>query len=235
MKLNNYIYIMSLIFSLISILSIYFAYINDDKNTNKFILKFNILCIIYMFVISVVLHNVIGINVGIGILLIWMIEVVAGIFYIISCINCISKVWDKKTNPKFNYIRTVIWIILIVPIIAFIIPYSYEYGALSKGNVVVSLTSRGNGGFGDSEDFYYVINDKGYKEISLSVDYNGDTEKYNYKKLDINEIDPNGYRAEVNKVGSDNYLVIYKDNKQISNIKLAEKYFNIEINYIFTK
>ena len=254
MKLNDYIYTMSYIISFFSIFAIVFAYVNNDKKANKFLLIFSLLSIIYMFFVSVIIHNVIGVFVKIDIIIIWLIEFIAGIFYLAAFVTCFEKRKKLKDNPKFNFLIAIVCVLIIAPVVLFFIYYNYENKVLSEGNIVVVMCSNGNGGFGDSDDFVYVVNDKNYNEISLEVKYNGYAEKYNYKKLDRSKIFDennreksssdtiestlsinNDYEVKLINDKLDNYLVLSKNNNIIHKIKLNEKYFNIEIEDIYYK
>ena len=98
--IRDFVYNMPIIISIMGLLSIFFALKNNNRKNNKLIIIFNTINIIYLFVISTLIHNLLPIIVDLGIIIIWLISIVGGILYIISTIICIVKrknIWSHKT------------------------------------------------------------------------------------------------------------------------------------------
>ena len=100
MMIRDFVYNMPIIISIMGLLSIFFALKNNNKKNNKLIIIFNTINIIYLFVISTLIHNLLPIIVNLGIIIIWLISIVGGILYIISTIICIVK--RKKLKEIFE-------------------------------------------------------------------------------------------------------------------------------------
>ena len=89
MMIRNFIYNMPIIISFIGLLSIFYALKNNNRKNNKIIIIFNIVNIIYLFVISILIHNSLPIIINLEIMITWLISIIGGILYIISIIICI--------------------------------------------------------------------------------------------------------------------------------------------------
>ena len=175
MSIRNFIYYTPIIISILSIISIVLAIKNKDKKTNEYIIIGDIVFILYLFVISILLHNLLPIIVDLGILIIWFISIVGGILYLISIITCLIK--RKRLNNITENRKTLklFLMIILIPILLFAISLFKEVYLIHNSTVLLSYYSSGNGGFGDSNDFVYVISDKYCEEISFNVDF-----LYNY-------------------------------------------------------
>ena len=232
--IRNFIYYMPIVISVIGILSIVFAIKNKSRNNNKFIIVFNIINILYLFVISVLIHNFLPIIVDLTILIIWLISIIGGILYLISTIICICK--RKKLNDNFdNKLNSKIFKILIVfPIIVFALVLFKETYLINNSEFILEYQSDGNGGFGDSHDFVYVISDKYCTEISVDADlsynyYNRMLLSKNVREVNEDELQNKGYKVVIDN----QYIIVYKNQKLIHKKKLNDSYFNIELDSIY--
>jgi len=232
--IRDFIYYMPIVISVIGILSIVFALKNKSRNNNKFIIIFNIINILYLFVISVLIHNFLPIIVDLTILIIWLISIIGGILYLISTIICICK--RKKLNDNFdNKLNSKIFKILIVfPIIVFALVLFKETYLINNSEFILEYQSDGNGGFGDSHDFVYVISDKYCTEISVDADlsynyYNRMLLSKNVREVNEDELQNKGYKVVIDN----QYIIVYKNQKLIHKKKLNDSYFNIELDSIY--
>ena len=91
MSIKHFIYYTPIIISILSIISIVLAIKNKDKKINKYIIIGDVIFILYLFVISVLLHNLLPIIVNFIILIIWFISFVSVILYLISIIICLIR------------------------------------------------------------------------------------------------------------------------------------------------
>lgn len=232
--IRNFIYYMPIVISVIGILSMVFAIKNKSRNNNKFIIVFNIINILYLFVISVLIHNFLPIIVDLTILIIWLISIIGGILYLISTIICICK--RKKLNDNFdNKLNSKIFkILIVVPIIVFALVLFKETYLINNSEFILEYQSDGNGGFGDSHDFVYVISDKYCTEISVDVDlsynyYNRMLLSKNVREVNEDELQNKGYKVVIDN----QYIIVYKNQKLIHKKKLNDSYFNIELDSIY--
>ncbi len=233
MLLKNYIYYTATAIAFLSILSIVFAVKNNDKKTNNTIRIYNVLSVIYMFVISV-LHNFIDVEVGMEILIVWIKCCVGGLLYIISSIICLSKVRKVKTNPKFNYIRYILYVLLILPIILFIISYHYEYKNVLHGQILVTINA--NGGNFDSKEYTFVVNENYINEVSFDVDYSDSAFiRNNYKKITNEELGQKSIKIDVIEDFDNYYLVVYQNDDLRYKTELIDAYGNVSIDNIYYK
>lgn len=232
--IRNFIYYMPIVISVIGIISIVFAIKNISRNNNKFIIVFNIINILYLFVISVLIHNFLPIIVDLTILIIWLISIIGGILYLISTIICICK--RKKLNDNFdNKLNSKIFkILIVVPIIAFALVLFKETYLINNSEFILEYQSYGNGGLGDADDFVYVISDKYCTEISVDADlsynyYNRKLLSKNVREVNEDELQNKGYKVVIDN----QYIIVYKNQKLIHKKKLNYRYFNIKLDSIY--
>lgn len=236
--IRNFIYNMPIIISFIGLLSIFYALKNNNRKNNKLIIIFNIVNIIYLFVISILIHNSLPIIINLEIMITWLISIIGGILYIISIIICIIKRKKLKEITQKKLIFKIFLIIILIPAIIFIAFLYKETYLINNSEIILSYHSKGNGLFGNSNDFVYVLNDKYCKEISIDVDL---SYKY-YNKIFLpdklieiseNELHNKGIEAVIEKENDKVYLYIYKNKNLIHKKKLNQSYFNIDLEHVF--
>lgn len=234
MSIKNFIYYTPIIISILSIISIFLAIKNKDKKINKYIIIGDIIFILYLFVISVLLHNLLPIIVDLGILIIWFISFVGGFLYLISIIICLIK--RKRLNDIIESKKTLKFflVIVLIPILLFVISLFKEVYLIHNSTLLLSYYSSGNGDFGDSNNFVYAISDKYCEEISFDVDflynyYNKLFLPSNMKEINKNELQKLGYKIIID----DNYITVYKGNDLIHKKNINKKYFNINLEAIY--
>lgn len=232
--IRNFIYYMPIVISIIGILSIVFALKNKSRNNNKFIIVFNIINILYLFIISVLIHNFLPIIVDLIILIIWLISIIGGILYLISTIICICKRKKLNDNSDNKLNLKIFKILIVVPIIVFALVLFKETYLINHSEFILEYQSDGNGGFGDSHDFVYVISDKYCTEISVDVDlsynyYNRMFLSKNVREVTEDELQNKGYKVVIDN----HYIIVYKNQKLIHKKKLNDSYFNIELESMY--
>lgn len=170
MSVRKFIYYTPIVIAFLSVISIILALKNKDKKSNKYIIVGNIVNILYLFVISTIIHNLLPILVDLEIIIILGISIIGSILYVISIIICIIK--NKKLNSinENKKIFKIFLIIILIPIIIFIISLYREIYLINHSDILLSYKSRGNGGFVDGYEFVYAINDKYCEEISIDID-----------------------------------------------------------------
>ena len=180
------------------------------------------------------LHNLLPIIVNLGILIIWFISFVGGLLYLISIIICLTK--RKRLNNIIESKKTLKFflVIVLIPILLFVISLFKEVYLIHNSTILLSYYSRGNGDFGDSNDFVYVISDKYCEEISFDVEflynyYNKLFLPSNMKEINQKELQKIGYKIIID----DNYMSVYKDNDLIHKKSINKKYFNIDLEAIY--
>lgn len=234
--IRNFIYYMPIVISIIGILSIVFALKNKSRNNNKFIIVFNIINILYLFVISisVLIHNFLPIIVDLRTVIIWFISIIGDILYLISTIICICKRKKLNDNSDNKLNLKIFKILIVVPIIVFALVLFKETYLINNSEFILEYQSDGNGGLLDSQDFVYVISDKYCTEISVDVDlsynyYNRMFLSKNVREVTEDELQNKGYKVVIDN----HYIIVYKDQKLIHKKKLNDSYFNIELESIY--
>ena len=98
--IRNFIYYMPIVISVIGILSIVFALKNNSRNNNKLIIVFNIINILYLFIISTLMHNLLPIIVDLTILIIWPKQSISFSYFSFSNIKLLTL-----SSLLFNLIK----------------------------------------------------------------------------------------------------------------------------------
>lgn len=236
--IRDFVYNMPIIISIMGLLSIFFALKNNNKKNNKLIIIFNTINIIYLFVISTLIHNLLPIIVNLGIIIIWLISIVGGVLYIISTIICIVKRKKLKEIFENRMILKMFIIIILIPAVVFISFLCKEIYLINNSEIILSYYSSGNGGFGDSNYFVYAVSDKYCKEISIDVDlsygyYNKMFLPDKLIEINENELHNKGIEAVIERENNKEYLYIYKNKKLIHKRKLNQSYFNVDLEGVF--
>ena len=232
--IRNFIYYMPIVISVIGILSIVFALKNKSRNNNKFIIIFNIINILYLFVISVLIHNFLPIIVDLTVLIIWPISIIGGVLYLISTIICICKRKKLNDNSENKSNLKILKIILLFPIIIFTFILCKEVYLINNSEFILEYHSRGNGGFGDSYDFVYVVSDKYCTEISVNVGLSDNYYNKRFLPKKLKEITENELLNKGFKVVIENRCInVYKNQKLIHKKELNENYFNTELGSVY--
>ena len=234
MMIRHFIYYMPIVISIIGVLSINLTLKNKDRNNNRLIIVFNILNILYLFIISLLIHNLLPIIVDLTILVTWLISIIGGVLYFISTIICICKRKKLNENTENKLSIKIFILILLTPIIIFTLTLCKEVYLINNSKFIVAYNSAGNGGIGDTYDFVYVISDKICKEISIDVDlsykyYNKIFLPKKLKEITKNELQNKGYRVVI----ENKYINVYKNNNLIHKKKLNERYFNTKLDSVF--
>lgn len=234
MMIRDYIYYMPIVISIIGAFSIILTLKNKDRDNNILIIVFNIINILYLFIISVLMHNLLPIIVDLTILVIWLISIIGGVLYLISTIICICKRKKLNDNSENKLNLKVLKIIMLLPIIIFALILCKEVYLINNSEFILAYNSAGNGGFGDSYDFVYVVSDKYCTEISVDVDLS-----YNYynkmflpkkmKEVTENELQNKGFKVVI----ENRCINVYKNQKLIHKKKLNERYFNTKLDSVY--
>lgn len=190
------------------------------------------------------LHNLLPIIVDLGILIIWFISFVGGFLYLISIIICLIKrkrlndiIESKKTLKLFLVIVLIpilFLVIVLILILSFVIVLFKKVYLIHNSTLLLSYYSSGNGDFGDSNNFIYVISDKHCEEISFDVQflynyYNKLFLPSNLKEINQNDFQKLGYKIIID----DYYISVYKDNNLIHKKSINKKYYDIDLEAIY--
>ena len=234
MMIRDYIYYMPIVISIIGAFSIILTLKNKDRDNNILIIVFNIINILYLFIISVLIHNLLPIIVDLTILVIWLISIIGGVLYLISTLICICKRKKLNDNSENKLNLKVLKIIMLLPIIIFALILCKEVYLINNSEFILAYHTAGNGGFGDSYDFVYVVSDKYCTEISVDVDLS-----YNYynkmfltkkmKEVTENELQNKGFKVVI----ENRCINVYKNQKLIQKKKLNERYFNTKLDSVY--
>ena len=144
---------------------------NRDREINEFLIIFNIINIIYLFVISMLMHNLLPIIVDMRILFVWFISAIGGVLFFISLIIGFCNRKKLNSNSVNKSTLRVLKIILWSPIILLVIVFAKELYLINNSSFLLAYEAHGNYGIGDYYDFVYAISDKYCKEIGIDVKY----------------------------------------------------------------
>ena len=167
MLIKNCIYFISVLISLFSIISLVYSVKNKNKIICSRIILIDSIYILYL-IVNLIIIDVLRIPVGLEVLIIYLIEFVAGILYISSIIlNLIKR--NKLRYTKNNKITFATIIFVLFPIIL-LSAYIVENNLLiNSSDLVLVFESDGNGGFGDSKTFAYAIGKDFCKQFDLGI------------------------------------------------------------------
>lgn len=233
MNIRNFIYFMPIIIFILGIVSIVLALRIKNKKDNKYVIVINVMNIIYLIVISLVIPIFLLMDIELSILITWFISILGGISHLISIIICLLKRKKLNNNSKNKNIFKFALMVLLLPTILFLIVLGKEMYLINHSTILLSYHSSGNGGFGDSNDFTYAINENYCKEISFNIRYNDLFIPKGAKKIDKNELQNLDYKIILDS--DNNYIIVYKNNKIIHKEKINKKYFNIDLKEIYYK
>ena len=235
--IRDFIYYVPMLLVIVGGFSMVLAANNRDREINEFLIIFNIINIIYLFVISMLMHNLLPIIVDMRILFIWFISAIGGVLFFISLIIGFCNRKKLNNNSVNKSTLRVLKIILGSPIILLVIVFAKELYLINNSSFLLAYEAHGNYGIGDYYDFVYAISDKYCKEIGIDV-------KYSYmdyrlflpkklKEITEEELHELGYEVEIEKGTYDNYLNIYKNDKLIYKELLDDNYSGIELEGIY--
>ena len=135
------------------------------KNKNKSILIIDIIYLIYLFMSTAILPNILGIDQGIEALFIYLVSFIAGIIYLVSIIVCKKNV--KNINNKSNKISFIIIVLVILPFLLFSFSFLRECYLIKKSDLLIE--SNYQNGIINSETSWYVISKSFCKEITIKL------------------------------------------------------------------
>lgn len=215
---------LSILVGLFSIFMLIYAIATKNKNTSMNIMITSIALAIFSILNMNVIPSVfdIGLDFGVGMLVVIPISVIGIILYGVSAI--ISGIKKKRDeNEDFQYkIKPVFIIIAIIPFVMSLLVAVKEVRILIKSDVVAVYESDGNGGF-DQELFVYAINDDYCEPVSIGTNL-GDLSDFIIKGSE--EVDKPEDIKDYDVVVDEDYIDVYKDGKSIHHCKLPSNYFN---------
>ncbi len=233
MLLKSCIYFILIVISLLSIPILIYSIKNKKQNNSKGIKTIIFFYIIYLILGIVVIPNIFCLDTGLEILVLDFLVLIAIINYIISIIICSKKI--KQSNEKFSLSKkklVFILLLIILPILLVFSSFIKEYYLIMNSDLILVYNSQGNGGFGDSKEFAYAINERYCEEISLGIgveDYS--LVKYlpkKAKKIENIEDISNLSNYNIHFSNNDKYISVYKNGKIIHKEQLNSIYFNID-------
>lgn len=228
--IENCYYCISILISLFSIISLVYSIKNKNKYICNWIILIDIIYILYL-IANYTMTEFLYIPVGLEVLLIYLIEFIAGILYVLSIIlNLIKRLIKRKKliYTKNNKVIFATMIFVLFPIIL-LSTYIVENKLLINNSDLI-LVYESNGGTLDSKNFAYAIGKDYCKQFDLGIDWDG----YYLKKflpanaVEINDLDDTDYEIIFNQSWEDNSISVYKNNKEIYKVKNKSYYHNID-------
>lgn len=246
MLIKDCIYFLSILISLFSVISLGYSVENKNKCICNWIILIDIIYAL-SFLVNYIIMDALRVEIGMEILIIWLIEVIAGILYVVSIVlNLIKR--KKLTYTKNNKVIFVAMILVLFPTVLL---STYIVGnKLLINNSDLILVYESGDGLG-RETFAYAIGKDFCKQFDLGISLDGyDLERFlpsnateinaykEYKEgvheeiFNINDLDAD-YKIVFNTTYDnpgyvDSSISVYKDGEKIYKVRNKSHYFNID-------
>ena len=229
MLVKEMIYIICLIIFAVSIYNLIYSIKNKSRRTSKYIIVLSIMYILYSIVDILFLPNILNLDIGFEILLFYGFLAVSGALFIISIIVALKKMKKLDTTDNNRKHNIVFAILILFPIFMFCFSYFREMNYINNSKLIL-ICSKGDE-FSE-EDYAYAIGDNYSKMITIGAEFRG----YAMKKhlpSSFNDLD---YTWTTDKVEiNDDNITIFRNNKKIFKIDLANKISYCDVEEVFYK
>lgn len=229
MLIKDTLYFIYVILIILSVPTYYYVKKNNNLYTNDYLKIMCLFPIIY-YIVTYILVNDMYIEFGLEIMIFWVFLVTSGITYLTAYIKCKSKAKKLKVNKENKTISNLAICMIVIPIGLLVVAIVSNMIIVKRSNMVLFFNSRGNGGFGDSEEFAYAISNNSCKRFDYKISISGYMLREE-KPSDAIEIrreeELNQYNYKYN-ISKDNILTVYSGDTVICNTKLSDDFFNID-------
>ena len=235
MLIKSCVYLISILISIFSVISLVFSIKNKNKHLCKWIIGINISYVLYLLAMYLVL-DFLYIPVGLEILYLNFLVIISIILYFISIIINVNKKKKLRSGIKNNKIILIPVLLILMPVF-FTLFFTFENKKIiSDSNLIVVYKSSGNGGFGDIKNFAYSINNDRCIEFDLGIDLGS----YSLKRFlprnaieisNINELDE--YTITFSEEKNISSIIVYKNNNKICQVKNKSHYYNLDFDRAF--
>lgn len=228
MLIKNYIYCISIILSLLSIIYLIWSIKNKNKYICNWIIIVNTTYILYL-IINLFIRDILYIPVGFEVLIMYLIEFISGILCISSIvINLIKKQKLRHTQKSTNVMLMAIFSVLL-PAILLSASIIRNKILINNSDLILVYESNGNGKF-DNKTFAYAVGENFCEQFDLGIEIGGhNLEKFlPANAVEINNPKDIDYEIVFNESWEDNSISVYKNNEKICKTKNESHYFNID-------
>ena len=189
----------------------------------------SIIFILYSIIDVLILQNVLNLDVGFELLLFYGILIIAGVLFIISIIVASVKTKKLSTIEKTLKHNIIFTFFVLLPILMFCFSYFREVNYINNSKLIL-VCSKGDG-FSE-EDYAYAIGDNYSKKITIGADFRG----YAMKKHLPSSFYELNYTWATDKIEFNNdNITIYRNNKVIYKIDIANKISYCDVEEVFYK
>lgn len=227
MLVKDVIYILCFFIFTVSILNLIYSIKNKNRNSSKYIILLSIIFILYSIIDVLILPNILDLDVGFELLLIYGILIIARVLFIISIIVASRKTKKLNTIDETIKYKIVFTLLVLLPIFMFCFSYFKEMNYINNSKLIL-ICSRGDE-FSE-EDYGYAISNYYSKIISIGSDFRGYAmEKHlprSFYKLDYTWVTD---KIEIN----DDNITIFRNNQIIYKIDITNKIPYCDVEEVF--
>lgn len=229
MLVKQIIYVLCLIFFVVSIFNLIYSIKNKNKKVSKYIIVLSIMYILYSISDILIFPDILNLDIGFEILLFYVFLAISDVLFIISIIVALKKFKKLDSTDKTTKYNIVFAILVLFPIFMFCFSYFREVNYINNSKLIL-VCSKGDG-FSE-EDYAYAIGDNYSKKITIGADFRGYAMK-NHLPSSFYELN---YTWSTDKIEFNNdNITIYRNNKIISKIDIANKILYCDVEEVFYK
>lgn len=227
--MKQIIYVLCLIFFVVSIFDLIYSIKNKNKKVSKYIIILSIMYILYSISDILIFPDILNLDVGFEILLFYVFLAISDVLFIISIIVALKKFKKLDSTDKTTKYNIVFAILVLFPIFMFCFSYFREVNYINNSKLIL-VCSKGDG-FSE-EDYAYAIGDNYSKKITIGADFRGYAMK-NHLPSSFYELN---YTWSTDKIEFNNdNITIYRNNKIIFKIDIANKISYCDVEEVFYK
>lgn len=229
MLVKDVIYILCFFIFTVSILNLIYSIKNKNRNSSKYIILLSIIFILYSILDVLILPNILDLDFGFELLLIYGILIIAIVLFIISIIVVSTKTKKLNTIEKTLKHNIIFTFFVLLPILMFCFSYFREMYYINNSKLILICSS---GDEFNEEDYGYAISNDYIKTISVGAGFRGYAMK-NHLPNSFNDLNYTWITDEI-EINHDN-ITIFRNNKKIYKIDITNKISYCDVEEVFYK
>jgi|GEM_PF-5577533 len=235
MLIKTRLYLIAILLIVFSVVALIFTIKNKNAATCKFMTWLCALGIIYLF-LSVIVGQLMSLDIGLEILFLYMAGVVAGILYLVSIVINVAK-RKKIMSTYFATEFPVPQSLKVIMVIAIALPLLFVCSRIVRDRILIARSdaififhSSGNGGLDDGATFAFALRGESCKRFDLGVDLGIDN------MLPKNAVEINTHEGDVKagpyalEIDEDDRISFLKDGHEVYVFDAGKHdYFNLGV------
>ena len=222
------VYTIALVLSALSIA----AFVTSIASKSKSVLKCTAIVgaayIVYLFIDLAILPSALDIEIGLEVVILYLIAFISGIIYIVSAVICLVKN-AKNKEPQERSKKTPIAAaaFLAVPVLIVSCVLCHELLLIRSSDLILIYNSRGNGGIGDGENFAFAVSERRCEQFDTGIYISG----YGFERFlpeNAEKIKQVEELADYDVTLGDDHIIIYKNGEKLHEKPFRKDYFNID-------